>query len=949
LTSGRDEQIRAIYRAALERPVAERVSFVAQLAGDDRELRQAVELMLSRQVATDVTERHDAEAGETPELGVGTELGHYRIDGVIGRGGMGIVYRATDTKLNRPVAIKFLIVAVADPQAQRRFRQEAQTASGLNHPHIVTVHDVGESDGRQYIVSELIDGGTLDEWSVANRRRTWRQSVELLTGVADGIAAAHAAGVLHRDIKPGNVLIASNGYAKLADFGLAKLVHIDAGDPREQLAKISRNTRPGAVVGTIAYMSPEQASGQPLDARSDIFSFGIVLYELLAGRRPFEAANDLELLKTIVHGAPRPLPTDVPELLRNVVERALEKDPGDRYQSMRELVIELKRIGRRSVSSSQTALPAAAAPRRAWLPWMLAGLGVVTVLIPATLYYLRAPVAASSSNSAALPRDYEITRLTTSGNAILPALSPDGRYVAYVQEQSDGQSLWVRQLATGSNVRLVQAEPGVSIFGSTVTPDGSFVDFVRTRRGSGGSALWRVPFPLGGTPRLLLEDVWSPVGWSPDGAQMAFVRMNIRDGLSAVVVADADGSRERVLATRDASTLFLSLAFFENPSLRPAWSLDGRTLAVFGRDTSAPEQLVVFLDTATGAEVAALGSGGVFPPRGIAWLDATALLVSQPVATGAPVQLWRISYPDGVVSRLTNDLSSYVGISLDASRTRLVTSQSETRSALWVGDGAGSVGADVMPPTPALGPTVAWAGDRVLYTSLTSGRPSIAGIPAGGGAPVDIATDGTGAVATSDGGTIVFERATGGGGIWRATADGRDARRLLSGSARDPVISRDDRHIFFLSLASGRQSPWMVPIEGGQPAQVVDVFAGARSLDVAPDGRRLVFFSQDERNRAMVVVCDVPSCGNRIDLPLPTNFLLPVLRWKPDGQALTYIDNTGARNIWSLPLDGGAPGQLTQFTDRYVASFAWSRDGTRLAVIRATTTNDIVLLQGVQE
>src|SRR5262245_9441040 len=302
--------------------------------------------MLAQQTPADTERREPAAAHETSELASGTRVGSYRIDGVLGRGGMGVVYRATDTKLNRSVAIKFLSTAMIDEQSRRRFQQEAQTATGLNHPHIVTVHDVGESDGRQYIVSELVEGGTLDDWLASNRRRSWRQSVELLTGVADAIASAHAAGVLHRDIKPGNILIDANGYAKLSDFGLAKPIGNDADGP---LGNVSRNTRAGVVVGTIAYMSPEQASGQLLDARSDIFSFGIVLYELLAGRRPFEAANDLELLKSIVHATPPPLPSDVPELLRNAIERALEKEPGDRYQSMRELVIELKRIGRKSV------------------------------------------------------------------------------------------------------------------------------------------------------------------------------------------------------------------------------------------------------------------------------------------------------------------------------------------------------------------------------------------------------------------------------------------------------------------------------------------------------------------------------------------------------------------------------------------------------------------------
>jgi serine/threonine protein kinase/Tfp pilus assembly protein PilF len=273
----------------------------------------------------------------------GTQLGSYRIESRLGEGGMGTVYRALDTKLSRPVAIKFLSGDLADADARRRFQREAQMASSLNHPHILTVHDAGEFEGRQYLVTEFVDDGTLKDWAKAEKR-TWRQTVELLTDVADGLAAAHDAGMTHRDIKPANILVAKNGYAKLADFGLAKLTATTHEDVTGTLA--SESTRPGMIVGTIAYMSPEQASGASVDARSDIFSFGVVLYELLAGRRPFAGATDLEVLQTIIHGSAPSLGEEVPIALRAVVEKALERDPSDRYQSMREVVIDLRRLMR---------------------------------------------------------------------------------------------------------------------------------------------------------------------------------------------------------------------------------------------------------------------------------------------------------------------------------------------------------------------------------------------------------------------------------------------------------------------------------------------------------------------------------------------------------------------------------------------------------------------------
>ncbi|HET8699655.1 MAG TPA: serine/threonine-protein kinase, partial [Gammaproteobacteria bacterium] len=263
------------------------------------------------------------------DIAAGTAIGHYRIEGRLGAGGMGVVYRAVDVRLNRPVAIKFLSADLLDAAARERFRREAQTASALNHPHILTVHDVGEHAGREYLVTELVDGGTLAEWAEGvHGRRDWRRIVELLVGVGDGLAAAHAAGILHRDVKPANVLVSKSGHAKLADFGLAKSVN--DGAPR------TSHTAAGVAIGTVAYMSPEQAAGARLDARSDVFAFGALLYELLEGRAPFSGRNDLEIMQSILHSAPRPLSDDLPEALRTLVDKSLEKDPAERYQTMRD-------------------------------------------------------------------------------------------------------------------------------------------------------------------------------------------------------------------------------------------------------------------------------------------------------------------------------------------------------------------------------------------------------------------------------------------------------------------------------------------------------------------------------------------------------------------------------------------------------------------------------------
>jgi serine/threonine protein kinase len=347
MTSQRWRQVEAVYHSAADRGLGERSAFLDEACRGDEELRREVESLLAQENSPGVLlERPvwEGAANSSASFAAGARLGIYSIEGILGEGGMGVVYRAFDTKLNRSVAVKVLSGEWADAAARRRFQREAQTASSLNHPHILTVHDAGEVEGRQYLVTEFVDGGTLRDWARAEKRG-WAQIVELLVGVADGLAAAHEAGILHRDIKPANILVAKNGYAKLADFGLAMLA--DEGGSATR-AITEHVTGPGMVMGTIAYMSPEQAAGKPLDARSDIFSFGVVLYELLAGERPFAGATDLEVLQAVIHGIPHPLPRETPSGLRVVVEKALEKDPAERYQSMREMVVDLRRLMRQS-------------------------------------------------------------------------------------------------------------------------------------------------------------------------------------------------------------------------------------------------------------------------------------------------------------------------------------------------------------------------------------------------------------------------------------------------------------------------------------------------------------------------------------------------------------------------------------------------------------------------
>ena len=480
---------------------------------------------------------HLSAAGETGTaeqaivVTTGTKLGYYTIEGVIGQGGMGVVYRALDTRLNRPVAVKFLFEDLADPAARRRFQREAQLASSLNHPHILTVYDVGDFDGRQYLVTEFVDGGTLKDWA-RTEKRGWREIVGLLLGVADGLAAAHGKGILHRDIKPDNILVGRNGYAKLSDFGLAKLQ--EQVPPRAITQTLSKYTGPGIVIGTISYMSPEQASGQMLDQRSDIFSFGIVLFELLAGKRPFERTTDLEVMQAILHSDAPPLAADVPVALQMLVAKALEKAPPDRYQSMRELVVDLRRLTRQSGQSTgpETAAPttpSTPAAKRAWIPSVPAAIAVLVILLAAATFLWWFKQSADRTPRQVMQFDI----FPPAGTIFEPpigrqpfALSPDGKRLAMIATSERGTNIWLRDLASPEMHTLPGTDGAWSIFWA---PDNRSIYFgvknalkqVSLETGAGRAVAANLPsIPRIGTWRSNGDLVLYSIGGGLGGGQL---------------------------------------------------------------------------------------------------------------------------------------------------------------------------------------------------------------------------------------------------------------------------------------------------------------------------------------------------------------------------------------------------------------------------------------------
>jgi eukaryotic-like serine/threonine-protein kinase len=908
LDPARSQQIRELYRAALERPAAERASFVADRAVADVGLRESVELLLSQH---EITEARRAEPRlSAPTFAAGVQIAGYRIEALLGEGGVGSVYRATDAKLQRPVAIKFLTAAAVDENARGRFQQEAQTASSLNHPHIVTVHDVGEHDGREYIVSELIDGGTLADWLKGSRG--WKQRVELLIGVADAIAAAHAAGVLHRDIKPANILIGRNGYAKLADFGLAKLLAEQDGR-----AKPQHTTGIGVVIGTVAYMSPEQTAGQPLDERSDIFSFGVVLYEALAGRRPFESANDLELMKTIMHGAPPPLPSDLPEALRMAVDKALEKDPAERYQSMRELVVDLKRVVQRRTTS--VAPSPEAASRRPTLAWPTVTLGVAflaalaAAIALAALHFQPAP--------AAQPIRFRIPAPGLRVDLTKPiGVSPDGRRIAYLVAADNATKIAVRALDAFDAQTLANTDDAAGI---AWAPDNRTIAFfasgtLRKISSDGGSSQLLAPSTFNGGASWGEQGVIVLTSFeAAGGVGVASIGRIGTDGGAPIAITKVD------TAKGDQIHLFPSFLPGGRRFLFAAGGLstngvraNAGTLYVGSVDGAAPKA-VTSLDFGNSSPSFVYASGYLLFVRDAALLaqrfDADAgTLAGEAVPVASPVSAFAVS-ANGVLAY--SEPPSGAQTPVDGAITEL----------RWFGRDGTPLGVLARPAVysnPKLSPD----GGRVAVDIVEAGNRDIWTIDVARGVPARLTFepgDDLVPVWSPDGRDIVFASGRDSGGVlasslYRRAANGTGSDELVYSAGVGQAIAPQDwtnEAVLFAQSSIAQMVTnadlWRLP-NGGErsPERFLETPTREGAARVSPDGRWIAYTS-NASGAYQIVVQTYPNPA-RGKWQVSTGGAIEA-KWRADGKELFFLASDG--NLMAVDVE---PGETFTFGEPHV-------------------------------
>lgn len=906
---------------------------------------------------------------------VGKSFLHYTIVKELGAGGMGVVYEAEDTRLGRRVALKFLSRDFEqDPYALERFKQEARAASALNHPNICTIYAIEECEGQHFIAMELLEGQSLNE-KIRGNPLLLDKIIDLGVQISDGLDVAHGKGIVHRDLKPANIFLISRGQAKILDFGLAKLTY----DRHAALETVGGNaatlvplqlTSRGTAVGTIAYMSPEQARGEELDSRSDLFSFGAILYEMATGKLPFEGSTSAVIFQGILDRNPRPvaeLNPSLPFKLEEIIDKALEKDPDLRYQSAAEIRSDLKRLKRDitghgsqtgiaaassvSVAGVRSGAPAVPPPSAAVILETAkrhkSGAGLITVLsiamIVAGIYGFYKWFSQWLGDSGPVPfQNMSIEKLTNSGKVLLATISADGKYVVNVVDEGHGQqSLWMRHIATGSNAQIMPPTE-VRYTGLTFTPNGDFLYFVRIEPENPGLGfLYQVPV-LGGTPHKLITDVDSPVSFSPDGQEIVFLRNSSSEGTAKLIIAHSDGTGERVLSA-------LPIPGYS----APAWSPDGKWIAstVFDPGGQNLGRLVVLNPTNGREKTIYAGTANLEKPT---WMPdgQHLLLIFRDITSDWNGQVGEVSLSGRKLHRITNDLSSYSNLTLGVTRDgkQLIAIQNTPDAGIYT-LALEANGTSAPKQVDNHGDiNVSWLPDGRLLTLDYDGHISVMNADGSGrnviyqqNLPMQ------GLQACPNGAYAFFgmpNRESKGFNIFRLDLQSGSVQAMTHGKVdQNPVCSPDSKFFIYSNLDHGKQVLMEMPVAGGAGKQLSDKVVNFAV--VSPDGSQIAALAREGQGaNAKPMIEILPAQGG---LPVksfpPSRYISGLLQYSPDGQSLYYpITEKGVSNILMQPIAGGSPALATNFDDLFLYGYDYDWKNRKLVVARGRTNSDVVLI-----
>jgi len=874
-------------------------------------------------------------------------VARYRVVGPLGSGGMGEVYLARDPSLERNVALKVLPAdLVRDEERVRRFVLEAKSASSLSHPNIVTIYEIGQdtvnSQPVPYISMELIQGKTLGTL-IHEDKTDLRTLLGYMAQAAEGIAKAHYAGIVHRDLKPGNIMVSSDGFAKVLDFGLAKLTEGRGETSPEMTSAPTRAevTGAGAVIGTAAYMSPEQVRGTPVDHRSDVFSFGCVLYEAATRTRPFVADTPVETMHKILHDKPAPVEEKNPACpaeLRRLIRRCLAKSPDQRVQSMKDLAIELREIVDEwdalsaSATSGSTILEKGTVPSKpSRVPALAIGAGVLVAVIGVAF-----AVWALRPGGASRPDPFQTMTMSTQtnrGDVRETAISADGRYLAYLAGAEDASSVRIRQIATGSDIEVVPKEAGL-LSGLSFSPDGNYLFYLRRKRDATNYRLLMQVPSLGGPSKEVVFDCDSNAAFSPDGKQLAFKRGVPNENWTGLFVRDVAGGPEKELARFGVGHEMASA---------PAWSPDGTKVAAVDVDASAGAAVtsIAVFDVASGRRENVATTRGA-RHESIAWLpDGSGLVRSGfDLGTSATRQISLVDYPGGAVRRVTNDYNDYFTVSVSAGAEAAIAAvRGNHMSNLWRVPASGG---EPVAVTNFTTPENAPAGFRVcqdgtiVFEAARENVVRLWTIAAAGGEPVAI----TDASALSVNpwcvrGGVAYDRydASGVSHAWRVDAGG--SAKAIVPEALSQLTSASDTGDVLTYRRIDDPGAFAIPATGGTAREIGKDLVGAI---VSPDGTRMwaFEFKRDAGGIIRNVASILPAAGGA-GFPLsgmPSN--ADGIRWSPDGRSVLYVDISDPhRNVWRVEAQPSAKAEpVTAFTEGTITFCEPSPDGRRLAVIR---------------
>lgn len=963
------------------------------------------------------------------------EISFYKLIKKIGSGGMGEVYLAEDTRLNRRVALKILPPDVAEDRKRlSRFLQEARLAANLNHPNICIIYEVNDSTETPFISMEYVEGETLAH-KIQNKNLDLVEILEITTHIADALDEAHKQGIIHRDIKSANIIINQRGQAKVLDFGLAKTVIENVSDEAATQAK----TEAGVLVGTVQYMSPEHALGKKLDGRTDLWSLGVLLYEMVCGETPFKGETQVGIFDEILHKEPlKPseISENIPLDLEKIILKLLEKDREFRYQTASDLRADLRRLQRKSDkkirienkevrSSVDTIIPPTVfvetnteentvqntattilpKTERAGWKYALAGIGLVGLigLIGYGMFLVSGmyPSYIASFNSSK-NNSFQFTeseRFTNLGNVIDAKASPDGKFLVYVQDEGELQSLWIKQIPSGSAVQIVP--PSNVIFqGIAISPDNTWVYYDIWDKKNVGE-IFRIS-ALGGAPQKVIHDCMPNIEISPDGKKIAFIRSVDDEQATYLMTAEIGTWKEtRVLIGG------VNLGGFGSF----AWSPDGNSLAVLGGKPYEDGKFylnLIEVNVTTNEEKTIwkipqelTQFGG-----GIVWAkDKSGIFLTLGEELTAYKQIWFVSYPNGEVKQVTKNFNNYGRLSLSADGKNLISVQQDFNSNVWLLNIDKPLEASKITNGKFEGLGLSWTPDnRILYGSVVSGSLDIWIMDADGKNKKQLTSDASAEIepcVTKNGKKVVYlsNQNNGNWNIWTMDIDGNNKKQFLTeGTQGNIECSKGDNSIIFLGFNKEIFGMWKMPLDGGeaiplpntsslrpaispdakkmaytywdpikkQMAQEIVSIESFRNPEVikTDQGDKYIDFKSNKLPNSPVVVKtnkgdeSITFRTNEQTIPTIDRFELPLtavgeyaqnepsMRWTIDGKNLTFInEEKGVSNIWLKLLKNKEMKKLTSFTENSIFRYDWNNDGKRLAITRYFTTNDVVTIR----